>query len=120
MSGKNSYITAASTPEGQGFGFVFRNCDLNAKSGVTSVYLGRPWRPWAQVVYLQTTMWSHINPVGWHNWDNPDNERTTYYAEYQTSGVSVGQRVSWSVQLTATEANRYSNGNILGGWIPPA
>jgi pectinesterase len=54
------------------------------------------------------------------NWDNFDNERTAYYAEYQTSGVSVGQRVSWSRQLTATEANRYSNGNILGGWIPPA
>jgi pectinesterase len=31
---KNSYITAASTPEGAGNGFVFKNCTLTANAGV--------------------------------------------------------------------------------------
>jgi polygalacturonase len=32
------------------------------------VYLGRPWRPYATVVYLNTEMGSHIDPAGWREW----------------------------------------------------
>lgn len=35
----DSYITAASTPEGKPFGFVFLNCKLTAADGVKKVYL---------------------------------------------------------------------------------
>ncbi len=40
----NGYVTAASTPRGVEFGFVFNNCRLSAADGVDQVYLGRPWR----------------------------------------------------------------------------
>ena len=39
-SKRNSYITAASTPENVEFGYVFKNCKLTAAPGVTKVYLG--------------------------------------------------------------------------------
>jgi len=120
---KNSYITAASTPETQNFGYVFKNCSLSASPTTTNVYLGRPWRPFAKTVYLHTSMGSHINPAGWHNWNNPDNEMTAYYAEYATDGVDVSRRVNWSRQLTEDEASQYTTENVLYGedgvWIPP-
>jgi len=122
MSLKNSYITAASTPEENLYGFVLKNCSLFANEDATSVYLGRPWRPWARTVYIDTIMQNHIHPAGWHNWDNPDNEETAFYAEYMTHGVDVSQRVSWSRQLTENEAEQYTMENIFNGtdgiWIP--
>ncbi|KAG4078308.1 hypothetical protein HA402_013018 [Bradysia odoriphaga] len=119
---KNSYITAASTPEGNDFGFVFKNCSLLGNEDTTSVYLGRPWRPWARTVFIHTTMDSHIHPAGWHNWNNPDNEDTAFYAEYMTHGVDVTERVAWSKQLTDAEAELYTMENIFAGedgsWLP--
>ena len=44
-SKRDSYITAASTPQSEKFGYVFKNCKLTAAPGVKKVYLGRPWRP---------------------------------------------------------------------------
>ena len=49
---KGSYITAASTSKGKDFGFVFMDCNLQADEGVETVYLGRPWRPYAKTVFL--------------------------------------------------------------------
>ena len=51
-SKSNSYITAASTPEGKPFGYVFLDCRLTAKPDVDKVYLGRPWRDFARVAFL--------------------------------------------------------------------
>jgi len=117
---KDSYITAASTLEGQPFGYVFRNCTLvRGLTGVNSVYLGRPWRPYAQTVFLTSEMESHILPAGWHNWNDPANERTAFYAEYGTTGVDVSQRVPWSRQLTAAQAAQYTTSNVFNGWTPP-
>lgn len=74
-------------------------------------------------MFLNTVMRSHIHPAGWHNWDNPDNEATAFYAEYGTQGVDTGDRVAWSKQLTGEEASQYTVQNVLRGsdgsvWIP--
>jgi pectinesterase len=76
----NSYITAASTPEGKPFGFVFLNCKLTADSGINKVYLGRPWRDYAKVAFLNCGMGGHILPVGWDNWSSPAREKTSFFA----------------------------------------
>lgn len=118
---RNSYITAASTRPETKFGFVLRNCTIISGTDVTSVYLGRPWRPYAKTVFLNTKMGSFINPSGWHNWGNEDNEATAFYAEYNTQGVNVTARVSWSHQLTEKDAFFYNFENIFGmedNWIP--
>ncbi|GAB3332915.1 pectinesterase family protein [Hymenobacter humi] len=110
-SKKNSFITAASTTPQQPFGFVFLNCKLTADTALAKkVYLGRPWRPNAKVVYINTEMGSHIVPAGWDNWKNPENEKTAYFAEYKSTGPGANPkaRVAWSHQLTGKEARRYT------------
>jgi pectinesterase len=123
-SKKNSFITAASTPAGQAYGFVFLDCKLTADSTLAQkVYLGRPWRPHAQVVYLRCELGRHITPAGWDNWKNAENEKTAYYAEYKSTGPGAGPtaRVPWARQLTPKEAKKYVLKRIFGGpqgWDP--
>jgi len=119
----NSFVTAASTTPRQQFGFVFFDCKLIADTSVKKVHLGRPWRPHAKVVYIRTTMGPHIVPVAWDNWRNPENEKTAFFAEYQSSGpgANTSGRAPWSHQLTAKEAKQYTLKNIFSGkdgWDP--
>lgn len=108
------YLTAASTPEGTAYGYVFLNCKLTASEGVTDVYLGRPWRPYAKTVYIGCEMGSHIKPEGWHNWGKPDAEKTTFYAEYGSKGGDAKTRATWSHQLTKKDAEAFTLKEILG------
>ncbi|WP_331059026.1 pectinesterase family protein [Hymenobacter sp.] len=123
-SKKNSYITAASTPAEQRYGFVFLNCKLTADTALAKkVYLGRPWRPYAKVVYLNTDMGVHIEPQGWDNWKKPENEKTAFFAEYKSTGpgANAQERAAWSRQLTAKEAKQYTLKIIFAGketWLP--
>lgn len=116
----NSYITAASTTPKQSFGFVFFNCKLIADTAVKKVFLGRPWRPYARTVFIDTDMGDHIVAAGWDNWRNPGNEKTAYYAEYNSKGAggNTSGRVGWSHQLSKKEAKRYTLSNIFGDWEP--
>lgn len=119
-SKKDSYITAASTPESQEFGFVFRNCTLTAGAGIDDVYLGRPWRNHARTVFIESEMGAHIVPQGWHNWNNEQAETTAFYAEFENSGpgFSPQNRVEWSHQLTQRQAENYTLENIFNDWNP--
>ncbi|MFN8349611.1 MAG: pectinesterase family protein [Spirosomataceae bacterium] len=119
------YFTAASTPQGQAFGYVFNQCTLDGASPEASVYLGRPWRDYAQTVFLNCHLSKVVKPEGWHNWDKPHAEKTAYYAEYRSEGEGANpeKRVSWSKQLTEKEAERYTIKQVLGGkdgWNPEA
>ena len=82
----SSYITAASSPAGQKYGYVFNKCKLTADVGVDKVYLGRPWRPYVKTLFMNCEMGSHITPAGWDNWRNPKNEETAEYSEYKNYG----------------------------------
>ena len=112
----NSYITAASTPAGQKFGYIFYKCKLTADKGIDKVYLGRPWRPFAATIFMDCEMGSHIRPEGWHNWNNSKNEETARYAEYDNhgEGASLKNRVAWSKKLTKKEAAKVTLLNAFG------
>jgi pectinesterase len=116
----NSFVTAAATTPGQRFGYVFLGCKLIADTGKTKCYLGRPWRPDARVVFINSVLGGHILPAGWDNWNKAENEKTVFYAEYNNAGpgAASGKRVGWSRQLTAKEARAYTLRNIFGGWSP--
>lgn len=120
----NSYITAASTDQSKSFGYIFFDCKLTAKEGITKVFLGRPWRPYAKTVFINTEMGSHIVPEGWNPWKGdemfPDKEKTAYYAEYESKGEggNISKRVSWSHQLTKKELKNYTLEKIFNGWNP--
>lgn len=77
-SKKNSYVTAASTPDWVDYGFVFIDCTLTAAAGIDEIYLGRPWRDYARTVFIRTDMEAHILPEGWHNWSRPEAEKSTF------------------------------------------
>ena len=102
----NSYVTAASTPKDQPYGYVFNNCRLTSNGTADKVYLGRPWRPYAYTLFMNCELGGHIRPEGWENWRNPENEKTARYLEYNNrgEGARVKERVAWSRQLTKKEA----------------
>ena len=119
----DSYITAASTPEGKPFGFVFNNCKITAAANVSKVFLGRPWRSFAKVTYLNCELGSFILPAGWDNWSKSDNERTAQFAEFgnRGAGAIVTGRVAWSKKLTEEQSKAYSKEQIFVplGWELP-
>jgi pectinesterase len=117
------YITAASTPEGQPHGFVFSNCKVTADPDRRKSYLGRPWRPFASVIFLNCQLPEEIAPEGWHNWNDPTREKTVRYAEYRSTGpgANPAARVKWSGQLKEEEARAYAMEKVLSGsdgWKP--
>jgi len=116
----NSFLTAASTTEGKPFGFVFLNCKITAASGVDKVFLGRPWRSFAKVAFLNCEMGSFITPEGWDNWSKAENEKTTQFAEYKNTGggANTSNRVGWSLNLNDKESLKYNKENIFAplGW----
>ncbi len=119
-SKKNSHVTAASTPKDHAYGYVFKDCILTGDTSLNNVSLGRPWRPYANVVYLNCYLDKHIKPEGWANWNNTDNYKTVRYAEYKNygPGANISNRVNWSKQLADDEANKYSIEKIFGNWNP--
>ncbi|MGD0445921.1 MAG: pectinesterase family protein, partial [Edaphobacter sp.] len=85
--------------------------------------LGRPWRPYSRVIYINTELPADLNPAGWNNWNNPGNERTAYYAESNSKGPGAipSTRVPWSHQLTPAEAQQFYPAIFLaspGHWTP--
>ena len=117
-SKKDSYITAASTPENQKFGYVFMNCKLIADTNVTKVFLGRPWRPYAKTVFIACDLAHHILQEGWNPWKDErfaDKTKTAFYAEYKNKGrgAKTDKRVTWSHQLSKVEAEKYTLKNIF-------
>jgi len=119
----NSCITAASTTKGKQFGFVFLNCRLTAEIGASKTYLGRPWRDYANVVFIHCDMGAHIMPAGWANWDKTQRDKTAFYAEFENTGAgaNTSARVGWSKVLTPKEAAKYTVTDILkgsDGWNP--
>jgi len=119
-SKKNSHVTAASTPKETRFGYVFYDCILTGDTSLHNVSLGRPWRPYSSVTYINCYMDRHILPEGWNNWKNPANECTARYAEYNSygPGANIAPRVKWSKQLSAEEARKYTLKNIFRDWNP--
>lgn len=123
LSRTDSYITAASTPQDVEYGYVFNRCKIVAAEGVSKVYLGRPWRPYAHTLFMNCQLGKHILPVGWHNWSNTQNEKTTRYCEYDNhgEGAATKERAAWTRQLTQKEAAKVTLENVFrqnGGWTP--
>lgn len=119
----DGYVTAPATDKGKKYGYVFWNCRLTAAPEAKSVYLSRPWRPYAQVVYIQCQLGKHILPAGWDNWRNPANEKTVFFAEYKNTGdgADTKQRVSYGKLLKSIAG--YSPEDVLkgnDGWNPIA
>jgi len=120
---RDGYITAASTPQEEPFGFVFLSCRITGETPEVRTYLGRPWRLHASTLFLDTEMSEVVRPEGWNNWKKPEAEKTARYAEYHSHGPGANPqaRVTWAKQLTPVEAESMTASKVLGGkdgWNP--
>lgn len=120
-SKRDGYVTAPSTLQGRPYGYVFHDCKLTAAEGVRNVYLSRPWRPYAQAVFIRCELGGHILPAGWHNWNKPEAEKTVCYAEYESRGEGANPkaRAAFSRQLKSPKG--YEIETVLAGsdgWNP--
>jgi pectin methylesterase-like acyl-CoA thioesterase len=120
---KGGYITAQGKHyAAQDSGFVFRDCKLTGEIGVSGVWLGRPWRPFATVVFIDTKMGPHIDPAGWREWHPGETNylETVYYGEYRSTGRGASsKRDAHTHLLTREEAARFETRTFLG-WEPDA
>lgn len=124
------YVTAASTPEGQEYGYVFSHCSLISEDcPAASVYLGRPWREFAKTVFLECSIGPHIHPDGFHDWNKTQARNTIFYAEYRNHPSDVISNDSslfhscadFVTELDTASASQFSKSLVLGGtdgWMP--
>jgi pectinesterase len=97
----------------------------SAAAAKKMIGLGRPWRPYSRVVYIDTSLPAEMNPAGWNNWGKTSNESTAWYAEYGSTGpgASPSTRVPWAHTLTAADVKQFLPANFLRGadnWNPEA
>ncbi|MBR5397826.1 MAG: pectin esterase [Bacteroidales bacterium] len=110
----DGYYTAASTPEGR-YGYIFDACTFTAAEGIGKLWLGRPWRPYAQVILKDCLIDAPVDPQGWNDWGDPANHRTARFWEYSCSGKGAGRsgRVAWSKKLSNGRAHRITKDKVF-------
>ena len=108
-------------------GISFHNCTVDsAEPGSGPVFLGRPWRPYSRVVFMQSYLGEAVDPRGWMEWDTNQTEHSTvYYGEYQNNGPGSGidGRVDWpgvTRNLTDSAAESFTVRSLTNGgsWLP--
>lgn len=123
------YLTAQSrTAPGQTTGFVILGSKVSSgidhASGLSAtgqekeaISLGRPWRPYSRVVYIDTWMAADVLPQGWSRWGKNNEEPRAYYAEFDSRGPGARppDRVAWSHQLDAATATQFRPQFFLAG-----
>ena len=64
---QNIYTASGRTDPGQNTGLSFLSCTVGAAPGLPDsypTYLGRPWKPYAQTVFIKSTLAACVNPTG--------------------------------------------------------
>ncbi len=69
-------------------------------------------------LFMNTMLPAEINPLGWDNWNNIENEKTARYSEYNNKGKgsNSSQRVNWSRQLTYEETLDFTVEEVMGNF----
>ncbi|HEY5808623.1 MAG TPA: pectinesterase family protein, partial [Povalibacter sp.] len=121
-------LTAHSrTAPDQDKAYVFDRCRITADPDARAIYFGRPWRDYAAVIFMNTSIDANLHPEGWREWTPGTTERlkTAYYAEYRSSGPGgdISKRESHAHQLSDAEAAQWELRTFLAGsdhWDPTA
>ncbi|XP_062104621.1 probable pectinesterase/pectinesterase inhibitor 20 [Humulus lupulus] len=138
LTGHSTIITAhGRTDPNQNTGFSIHNCNVlptpdlaasnaRARRGrKTKTFLGRPWRDYCRVIFMQSYMDEFVDSVGWHRWDRSNfGLRDSYMAEFDNwgAGSHTTKRAKWlAVHLiNATEAQHFTVSSFINGdlWLP--
>lgn len=132
MSGQQNIVTAhGSSVDNENTIYILHNCTITAEPSLINEtenspsYLGRPWKPRARTIIMQSQLDMIINPDGWLPWENnPESVNTCYFAEIGNRGVGadLSRRVTWPgyKSLSPEEAlEKYTVDGLYegGDWI---
>ncbi|KAE8966605.1 hypothetical protein PR003_g13204 [Phytophthora rubi] len=83
--------------------FVINKARVFGHFNKSSAYLGRPWYPYARVVFQNSELGDVVSPKGWDRWNKGNNTANVYFKEFNNRGpgAGVGQRVPFSGKLDA-------------------
>ena len=118
----SGFLTAAATPDGRQYGFVFLRCTISGDAPAGSVFLGRPWGDDANVVFSHCDMDEEIAPEGWDDWDDEGTQQTAFFAECASTGAGAdpADRVDWSHQIAPDDADDYVVSKVFNLPTAPA
>ena len=100
-------------------GYYFLHCKVTAApmpaGQIRSLILGRPWRAYATVFFVDTDFQAQIDAAGWNEW--ADKLKTATYGEYGSHGpgANLGSRWPGAKVVTASEAKEMTVEKLLGG-----
>lgn len=113
------YLTAQSrTAADQPTGYVFLHARITAADlGGREFYLGRPWRSFSRVVFLDSEMPASLSPQGWTPWSKGASLQDAFYAERGSRGpgARMDSRLPGTHQLSASEAAQFLPAQFLAG-----
>lgn len=114
-------------------GFVFQNCNVTVSPEIgpssrdkVMVFLGRPWRSYSTVVFVESFLDNVVQPEGWLAWSKMSTSvNLLFYAEYKNrgAGADTSKRVNWPgyhVLHDETEVENFTVENFIDGtkWLP--
>jgi pectin methylesterase-like acyl-CoA thioesterase len=124
-SGSVMYTAQSKHTADQHSGYIFDHCRLTGAPRDGVISLGRSWRPFATVVFLQAQIDAPVTPDGWTEWlrFGVPTLPTAYYAEFNSTGPGANPkaREKYSHQLTEQEAAKWDPARFLAGednWKP--
>jgi pectinesterase len=134
---KNSVTAQGRIDASMTTGFAFQFCNVSADADLlralaaangtaaTQTFLGRPWKQYSRVVFMQSYIDAVVRPEGWLAWDGDFALDTLYYGEYMNTGPGavVTGRVAWRgfhVMASPTEAGNFTVAQFIEGsmWLP--
>ncbi|CAK8562238.1 unnamed protein product [Lathyrus sativus] len=131
LNGQQNTITAQGGYLGVSSGFSFQFCNILADYDLlplinsTSTFLGRPWKPNARTIFMQSNISNVLSPKGWLEWEGaPEYLDTLFFAEYMNygQGADTKNRVKWSGYhlLSFNQASNFTVANFILGdqWLP--
>ncbi|CAN7112501.1 unnamed protein product [Brassica rapa subsp. narinosa] len=110
----NTITAQAASDQFAKSGFVIVNSTIGPYLGEHfTTYLGRPWKPFATVLVMETYLGDMVEPRGWIAWNKEAPPTTLRYGEFKNSGPGsgLGSRVNWTgyePSMTEEEAQKYT------------
>jgi len=95
--------------------------DKSTVSGTGTVYLGRPWRNYARVVFQNSNLGSIVPAAGWSTWSSSTpNTEFIYFGEYNNTGAGAWK--SGRASFATLMSSAVSINTVLGSssWIDSA
>lgn len=113
-------------------GFSFQNCSVTTspelgprKDQNFDVFLGRPWRDYSTVIFMQSFLDTVVNPKGWLEWSLGSPLNLLFYAEFNNRGpgADISKRIKWQgyhLINNQLEATKYTVKDFIDGttWLP--